>query len=170
MIRRVRGRLITHMGMLLSALLPPTTGFHLRAALLRAQGLALGRRVRVTGRWFIPQDNVLIGDGTWIGHDVKIVASPSAPVSIGARCDLGPGVSLITGTHAIGDSSRRAGQGRSEPIVIEDGCWLGASVLVASGVTIGAGSVIAAGAVVVSDIPSDSLAAGIPARVMRSLR
>ncbi|MBK5412002.1 acetyltransferase [Pseudomonas sp. TH34] len=55
------------------------------------------------------------------------------------------------------------------PVVIEDDVWIGEKVAILKGVTIGKGSVIGAGAVVTKDIPSYSVAAGIPARVIKTL-
>ncbi len=52
---------------------------------------------------------------------------------------------------------------------IEDGCLIGIGSIILNGVTIGAGSMIGAGSVVTKDIPAQSLAVGIPARVVRSL-
>jgi maltose O-acetyltransferase len=54
-------------------------------------------------------------------------------------------------------------------VTIADGCWIGARALILGGVTIGPGSVIAAGSVVVSDVPENVLAAGVPARARRAL-
>jgi Acetyltransferase (isoleucine patch superfamily) len=51
-------------------------------------------------------------------------------------------------------------------IVIEDDVWLGTGVTVLAGVRIGQGAVVGAGAVVTRDIPENSIAAGIPARVI----
>ena len=47
--------------------------------------------------------------------------------------------------------------------------WLGGSVVVCPGVTIGENSIIGAGAVVTRDIPANSIAAGNPARVIKTL-
>ncbi|MGZ5369955.1 MAG: DapH/DapD/GlmU-related protein, partial [Aeromicrobium sp.] len=55
------------------------------------------------------------------------------------------------------------------PTIIGDNCWLGANVVVTSGVTIGERCVIGANAVVKRDIPPHSVAAGNPARVIRTI-
>ena len=57
----------------------------------------------------------------------------------------------------------------AQPITIGDHCWLCSGVTVCGGVTIGAGSIIAAGAVVTRDIPPHSIAAGVPAQVLRQI-
>lgn len=56
----------------------------------------------------------------------------------------------------------------SAPIVIEDHVWIGMNVIILKGVTIGKGSIIAAGSVVTRDIPPHSLAAGVPAKVIKT--
>lgn len=53
------------------------------------------------------------------------------------------------------------------PIVIEDDVWIGAGVIVLSGVNIGTGAVIGAGSVVTRDIPAGAIAVGNPARIIK---
>ena len=68
------------------------------------------------------------------------------------------------------DFAEQDGLGNTLGIRIGRNCWLAADVKVLDGVTIGEGSVIGAGAVVRSEIPPNSLAAGVPARVLRERR
>ncbi len=57
----------------------------------------------------------------------------------------------------------------SKPIVIEDDVWICARAMILKGVRIGRGSIIAAGAVVARDVPPYSVAAGNPAKVVKTL-
>ena len=65
--------------------------------------------------------------------------------------------------------SRNQGLERALPITIGDNCWFGANVTVMPGVKIGSGCVIGAGSVVTKDIPDNSLAIGVPARVIKEI-
>lgn len=56
------------------------------------------------------------------------------------------------------------------PIDVGEGSWLGAHAVVAGGVTIGEHAIIGAGAVVLQDVPSYHVAAGVPARALRDRR
>lgn len=163
-----------HFWTLLSAValqwLPLSRGFCIRRWLLIRRGFAIGRNTRFAGGTRIVGPGQLsVGDDTWIGPYGLIFVNPLGSVSIGSRCDIAPEVSFITGSHVIGDKHRRAGKGIAVPIVIEDGCWIGARVTILAGVRIGEGVVVAAGAVVTQDLPSHSLCGGVPARVLRQL-
>lgn len=55
------------------------------------------------------------------------------------------------------------------PIVIEDNVWIGEGVCILSGVTVGTNSIIGANSVVTKDIPPNSVAAGIPAKIVKRI-
>jgi acetyltransferase-like isoleucine patch superfamily enzyme len=81
---------------------------------------------------------------------------------------IGPNVSLITSSHPIEPSERRAFV-IAKPIAIERNVWIAAGATIIGGVTVGENSVVAAGAVVTRDVPPNTLVGGNPARVIRSI-
>jgi maltose O-acetyltransferase len=108
-----------------------------------------------------------IGDRTFINFG--LVALDVAMISIGDDVQIGPNVQLLTPTHPLVASERRAKLEGAAPIAIGDNVWLGGGVIVLPGVTIGADTVVGAGSVVTRDLPSGVLAVGNPARVIRHL-
>ena len=81
---------------------------------------------------------------------------------------IGPNVSIVTSGHPIEPSQRRTSV-IAKPIVIERNVWIAAGATIIGGVTIGENSVVAAGSVVTKDVPQNTLVAGNPARVLRSI-
>jgi acetyltransferase-like isoleucine patch superfamily enzyme len=59
--------------------------------------------------------------------------------------------------------------GTDAPVEISDNVWLGVNVTVLKGVTIGEGTMVGAGSLVTTSLPANVVAAGVPARVIRSL-
>lgn len=89
-------------------------------------------------------------------------------LDIGDDVMIGPNVSIITSSHPIEPSQRRNGV-IAKPIVIERNVWIAAGATIIGGVTVGENSVVAAGSVVTKDVPRNSLVAGNPAKVIRSI-
>lgn len=111
-----------------------------------------------------------IGSGTFLNLGVMVAAMQL--VQIGSHCMLANGCLVTDADHRFDDLARPiTWQGFSSkgPTRIADNVWLGAHVVVTSGVSIGERCVIGANSVVTHDIPPFSLAAGVPARVLRSL-
>ena len=108
-----------------------------------------------------------IGERTLVNYGGSIAAAES--VRIGARCLIGTHAIIMDNDFHRIEPERRYEWPESRPIVIENDVWLGARVIVLGGVTIGEGSCIGAGSLVIHDIPPRSLAAGVPARVIRTL-
>ncbi|MFC9691161.1 acyltransferase [Kribbella sp. NPDC056951] len=93
-------------------------------------------------------------------------------VEIGAHCMLANGCFVTDSNHRFDDPDRPVpwqGFDSKGPTRIGDNVWLGANVVVTSGVTIGERCVIGANSVVTHDIPPYSIAAGAPAKVLRAV-
>lgn len=92
-----------------------------------------------------------------------------APVTIGDDCFIGPNVSIYTACHSTDPAERNTRREWAEPVTIGDNVWIGGSVTILPGVTIGDNVTIGAGSVVTKDIPSDTVAAGNPCKVIRHI-
>ena len=114
-----------------------------------------------------PESGITIGDGTWVNRNSLIYGGGG--VTIGKDVLIAPAVIIWSSGHQI-DVNLGPVKGNDlvlEPIVIEDGAWIGAGSVILHGLTIGAGAVIGAGSVVTHDIPPYSIAVGNPAKVIR---
>ena len=97
----------------------------------------------------------VIGEGTMI--DMNAVLGGRA--TTGKNCHVGAGAVLA---GVIEPPS-------AKPVVLEDDVLIGANAVILEGVTIGEGSVVAAGAIVTQDVPPFSVAAGMPAKVIKQI-
>jgi maltose O-acetyltransferase len=111
--------------------------------------------------------NIAIGARTFVNFGCVML--DVAPIRIGAACQVGTGVHIVTATHPVEPEPRRLGWESAEPIMIGDNVWLGSAAVVCPGVSIGGDTVVGAGAVVTSDLPAGVVAAGVPARVLRAI-
>ncbi len=113
---------------------------------------------------------VRIGAGTFLNQGVMVAAQEL--VEIGEHCMLANGCFVSDASHRYLDRDLPItwqGFESRGPTRIGDNCWLGAHVVVTSGVSIGERSVIGANSVVTRDIEPFSIAAGSPARVIRAI-
>ena len=110
---------------------------------------------------------IRVGARTFVNYG--LVALDVASIAIGDDVQIGPNVQLLTPTHPIDPVTRRARWEAAEPIAIEGNVWLGGGVIVLPGVTIGENTVVGAGSIVTKDLPKNVVAAGNPARIVRSL-
>jgi acetyltransferase-like isoleucine patch superfamily enzyme len=114
------------------------------------------------------QARVKIGEGTFLNRNVMVAAQEL--VEIGAHCMLANGCFVSDANHRFDDPDKPItwqGFDSKGPTRIGENCWLGAGVIVTSGVTIGERCVIGANSVVTKDIEPFSIAAGSPAKVLR---
>ncbi len=115
-------------------------------------GVVIKPRVNIHLPW-----KLAIGDFTWIGEESFILNFE--PVMIGSHCCISQRAFLCTGNH---DYRQPEMPYRNQPIVVEDGAWVGAQTFVAPGVHIGTEAVITAGSVVTKDQPPRMVCGGNP--------
>ena len=114
---------------------------------------------------------VRVGAGSFLNIGVMVAAMEL--VEIGDHCMLANGCFVTDANHRFDDLDKPItwqGFSTKGPTRLGDNVWLGANVVVTSGVTIGERCVIGANSVVTEDMPAFSVAAGAPARVLREIR
>lgn len=109
--------------------------------------------------------NITFGAQVYVNMSCHFI--DDGKISIGDQTMIGPNVTLVTVGHPFAPQLRKFMY--TEPITIEENCWIGANVTVLPGVTIGANSVIGAGSVVTKSIPPNVIALGNPCVCVRSI-
>ena len=134
----------------------------LKSILLQVAGLKIKDSVFIDRgfRCLFPE-NITIKNGVSLGHDNHIWAF--APVQIHRYTQTAKDLLIISGSHDVASFENLSDQ----EVTIGAGCWIGARVTILGGVKIGKGCVIGACSLVRNDIPDWSVAAGVPARVIR---
>jgi acetyltransferase-like isoleucine patch superfamily enzyme len=111
------------------------------------KNITIGKNVFInSGCRFQDQGGITIGDGALIGHNV-VLATLNHDFAPEKRSTIHPAL-----------------------IVIGRNVWIGASATLVPGVTVGDNAVIAAGAVVTKDVPANTIAGGVPAKVIRQIK
>lgn len=124
-------------------------------------GIAPNVSIRNGGR-------IEVGKHSHIGERCYLWAGDeTGKITIGDFVSLAPGIFITASDYrfAAGIPFRQQPK-RERDVVIGNDVWLGAGVVITAGVSIGNGCIVGAGAVVTKDIPPDSIAVGVPARVV----
>lgn len=141
--------------------------------------LILGDNVLVDGKCsfhfamrYTKDPMLRVGDNTVISHGCDFTVGRQ--ITIGKHCLIATGVRMFDAPgHPTDPSLRKTGAPANaddvRPIEIHDGAWIGARSIVFPGVSVGEGSVVATGSVVMNEVPSYTLVAGNPARVIGRL-
>ena len=140
--------------------------------------IACPERIRLGDRIYADRDLVLracgggavvIGDDVTVNGNVRLIAD-GGRIEIGSKVMIGPNVVMRPADHGferddlpIKEQERTVGE-----IIVGSDVWIAANVVLVRGARIGNHSVIGAGSVVTGEIPERSIAAGVPARVIRS--
>ncbi len=135
-----------------------------KAGLLRAFGAKVGEGVIIK-----PNVNIKfpwkleIGDYCWIGEQAWI--DNLEVVKMGNNVCLSQGALLLTGNH---DYKKTTFDLTAQPIILEDGVWIGAKSTVCSGVVVRTHAVLAVGSVATKELEAYTIYTGVPAQKVRA--
>lgn len=121
-------------------------------------GVLIRPTAKVTYPW-----KVTIGARTWIGDAVELYSL--GPIEIGKDTVISQYSYLSAGTH---DHTRLDFSLIAKPIYVEDQVWVAMGCFIAPGVTIGRGAIVGARSVVLTNIPSGTIWAGNPAKLIKT--
>lgn len=135
-----------------------------RARMTMGEGSAMAPNVSLRNG-----ERISIGRGCHVGERCFLWAGDSTGrIEIGDHVSLAPGVFITASDYRFERGRPFREQPKDEKdIKIGNDVWLGASVVVTAGVTIGDGCIVGAGAVVTRDLPENSIAVGVPAKIVR---
>ena len=129
-----------------------------------------GKSVPSTLRVFPPfytdfGKNIEVGENVFINACCHF--QDHGGVTLGDGCQIGHNVVFATLNHFLEPEKRKMTY--PAPIVLGKNVWVGSNATILQGVTIGDNAVIGAGAVVTGDIPANTVAVGVPAKVVKNI-
>ncbi|MBX2991940.1 MAG: N-acetyltransferase [Bacteroidetes bacterium] len=114
------------------------------------KGVKIGKNCKISSHTFICE-GVTIEDNVFVGHNVSFINDkmPRATTADGS-------MQTEADWHVV-------------PTIVKKGASIGTSTTILCGVTIGENAIVGAGSVVTKDVPPDTIVAGVPARVRRTI-
>lgn len=147
------------------------TSYHTPAQVREVIGELTGQKLDET-TWIVPPFYSDFGQFIRFGKKVFVNSGcmfmDRGGITLEDGVFVGPNVNIITENHAEEPELRHNVYTR--PILIKRNAWIGAAAVILPGVTVGENAIVAAGAVVSKDVPDDSIAGGVPARVIRKIK
>jgi acetyltransferase-like isoleucine patch superfamily enzyme len=128
----------------------------------RARTLGFGEGASIYASSYVYGD-VRVGRNTWIGPFT--ILEGTSGITIGESCSISAGVHVYTHDSIRWALSGGAAAYEHGPVTIGDHCYIGPQTVVSRGVVIGDRCLVGACSLVNEDIPSGSIALGVPARV-----
>ena len=139
-------------------------------AIPKLAALGKGSTVSPSAAFAFPE-NISIGENCLINHNNRLYAGPDSNISLANGVMIGPDVFMTTDPFSKSmTESTTSHSGKSGDIIIGENVRVGARSVILPGVTIGENTAVGAGSVVTKDLPSNVVAAGNPASVVKNLR
>ena len=124
--------------------------------------------------WLQKMRGVKLGKNVFIGQNVYLDNYDPDMISIGDNSFITTGVIILVHQRDLSNYAKgiliKNCPLKTDKVIIEDNVHIGMGSIILPGITIGKGVIIAAGSVVTKDIPAYSLAAGVPAKVIKEYK
>jgi len=153
------------------ALDPPTNQLT-RISLNNGSKMIMGVNTAILPGVYITANNhaeIFIGDNSYISQEVTI--NSRSRIIIGKNVMLGQQVKIMDydahDIFSLNDKKKKEVINKSQPVIIQDKVWIGVRATILKGVTIGSGSIVGANSCVTSDVPSNVIVAGNPAKIIK---
>lgn len=149
--------------------LPESRCFTIKNFMWRQCGIKIGKDTRICSSVIFNTNNIVIGNGVWIGPGCRFIIASDTTCIIGDRVDIAMECLFVSGSHYLGDATRRAGRAKKADIHVADGAWVGARSLIMGGAKLGLGSVIGANSFCNTEVPKNTIVGGTPVSLIRAL-
>lgn len=110
--------------------------------------------------------NIHLGKEVFINSGVTLV--DLGGIYLADKVLIGPKANIISVNHPLDPANRRNVE--LKPVYVHENAWIGANATILPGVSIGRNAVVAAGAVVTKNVPANTVVAGVPARVIKTIK
>lgn len=128
------------------------------------------------GAYAIGCSKIEIGSRVVIRPGTMLFGETILPMDISIKIEdnvmLGSGVHIYVNNHKYGIPDLPLidqGYFPDMPVVLKNGCWIGANAILLPGVIVGQNSIVAAGAVVTTSVPDNVIVGGVPAKFLKSI-
>ena len=127
------------------------------------------------GAYAVTCSKISLGARVVIRPGTMLFADPGpngAGIEIEDNVMIGSGVHIYCANHRFDNAETPLidqGHYESKPVILKNGCWIGAKAIILPGVVVGKNSVVGAGSIVTKDIPSGVVAVGNPAKVIKKI-
>jgi len=124
------------------------------------------------GAYAIVCSKISIGKNVVIRPSSMLFSSLDSSIILEDNVMLGSGVQIYVNNHRFDRTDIpiiEQGYYPSKSVLVQEGAWIGANSIILPGVVIGRNAVVGAGSIVTKSIPAHSVAAGNPARVLRTI-
>jgi acetyltransferase-like isoleucine patch superfamily enzyme len=115
-------------------------------------------------------ERIIIGDNCLLNHNNVLQAGKDkALIKLGDYVQAGPNVQIFAYNHGIENCEipMILQPYTEQDVIIEDDVWIGAGSIILAGSVIRKGVVVGAGSVVIGELPSNTICAGVPAKVIK---